>query len=140
MTVTLDPDVKAITDRLIALGYGTAVGKDIWPNKHLPATPPAAVNMIAVIPLSIRNPDLYDLGNMICYPGIQVQVRNLSYELAVSTLEAIRTALHMYQPPGYVICKTTRSRVNDVTTPEEINATNGPIYRVSVDFELTRAP
>lgn len=137
--VVIDPDVQAITDFLIANGYGTALGTDIWPNGHLPATPPFAVNMIAVIAMSIRPPDFYDQGNLICYPGIQVQVRNTDYELAVSMCESIRQSLHMYIPPGYVVCRTTRSRVQDVTTPEELNATSGPIYRIAVDFELVRA-
>jgi hypothetical protein len=128
MTLVLD-----IASKLIELGFGTALGNDIWPTKHLPSEP---LNLVAIIPLAIKEPDWFDANGAIDYPAFSIQVRNTDYETAEANAEAIRRALDGVAIPGYVRCKTTRSRATDVTSQEDLAATNGPVYRFSCDFEL----
>jgi len=126
--------ISAITAALIAGGFGTAFGTDIFAYQF-PASP---LNCVAIIPLSGQEPVHYDATGSIDYPGLQIQSRNTSIKTAGENAEAIRQALDLATIGGYVICRTTRSQPSNVTGSEDLQTGGGPVYRFSVDFVLTK--
>jgi hypothetical protein len=73
-------------------------------------------------------------GTGVDYPGLQIQIRDTDAERAMSNSEVIRLALNDSIVGDYVVF-TTRSCPSDVTSPEDLGATDGPLWRFSVDFE-----
>ena len=71
-------------------------------------------------------------------PGIQIQVRYSNPSDAYAKAENIRQWLDQNPPTGYVLTLTTRSQPSNVTSPEDINMINGPAYRYSVDFIMSK--
>lgn len=127
--MTLIPDITAA---LISGGFGTAFGTDIFAYQF-PASP---LDCVAIIPLDGLEPDHYDATGSIDYPGLQIQARNTSIKTAGEKVEAIRKALDLATIGGYVTCRTTRSQPRNVTSPDDLKAGGGPVYRFSVDFVL----
>jgi hypothetical protein len=130
--MTLISDIAA---KLIAGGFGTAFGTDIFAYQF-PASP---LNCVAIIPLAGQGPEHYDATGSIDFPGLQIQARNTSIKTAGEKAEAIRQALDLATIGGYVICRTTRSQPSNVTSPDDLKAGGGPVYRFSVDFVLAKA-
>ena len=125
--MTLISDIAA---KLVAVGYGTAIGTDIFPFLF----PPSPLKCICIFPLGGRIPDEVQGDTGIDYPGFQIQVRDIDLEQAASDAEAIRLALNDTTAGNYTMF-TTRSQAIDVTSPDDLQATNGPLWRFSVDFE-----
>ena len=128
--MTLISDMAA---SIVSKGLATALGTDIF-GFRFPSSP---LNCICIIPAGGREPDLYDSSGAIDRPGMQVQVRNTDVLAAEASAEAIRRGLDLATISGYVICRTTRSRPVDVTSPDDLKADDGPAYRFSVDFILS---
>ncbi|MCK9569689.1 minor capsid protein [Candidatus Pacearchaeota archaeon] len=126
--------ISDITAALIAGGFGTAFGTDIFAYQF----PVSPLNCVAIIPLAGQEPLRYDASGSIDYPGLQIQARNTSIKTAGEKAEAIRQALDLATIGGYVVCRTTRSQPSNVTSPEDLQTGGGPVYRFSVDFVLTK--
>jgi hypothetical protein len=131
--------VTDIINYLVTLGYAKARGRDIFPF-FFPGKP---VNCLVVIDLNGMGPDYASSStisapNAIDYPGVQVQCRNTDLKTAYDTMEAIRKDLDLNPPAGYVTLRTTRAQPSNVTSPDELGAVDGPMYRFSVDFISSR--
>jgi hypothetical protein len=122
--------ISDITAKLIALGFISGIGVDCWPLRF----PPSPLKCICIIPLSGKVPSEEMGGTGIDYPGFQIQVRDTVELTALTTAEAIRLALNGSIAGSYSIF-TTRSQPSDVTSPEDLGATDGPVFRFSCDFE-----
>ncbi len=129
--MTLISDVAAA---LIAGGFATALGTDLFPRRF----PPSPLKCIMIKELDGKVPSEEMGGDGVDYPGFQIQVRDIDEAQAQADAEAIRLALNDTTQGSYSIF-TTRSQPSDVTSPEDLAATDGPVYRFSVDFETTSA-
>jgi hypothetical protein len=126
--------ISDIVTRLITLGYGTALGTDIFSYLF----PPEPLNCIWIKDgISARVPSEEMGGDGIDYPGFQIQVRNTDIQTAHDDAEVIRLALNGITVGEYSIF-TTRSDPQDVTSPEDLQATNGPVWRFAIDFETIK--
>jgi hypothetical protein len=122
--------VATIAAALISLGFGTALGTDIFAYQW-----PAGKTGYLIIPLAGRMPSEEMGGAGIDYPGIQIQTKHASMATAEANAEAVRLALNGITQGGYTIF-TTRSHAVHISAPEDIEA---GYYRFSVDFETISA-
>jgi hypothetical protein len=129
--MTLISDISAA---LIAGGFATALGTDLFPWRF----PPAPLSCIVIIPMSGRTPREVMGADGVDFPGVQIQVRSTIELDAYNDAEAIRLALNGSTAGAYSVF-TTRSQPSDVTSPEDLAVTDGPVYRFSVDFETISA-
>ena len=128
--MTLISDIVA---GLVAIGYATAIGTDVWPNRF-PSSPLKCV-MIKAMPGQIPSEEMG--GDGIDYPGFQIQVRDIDQEQAMLDADAIRLGLNNSTRGEYTVF-TTRSAPIDLTNPADLEATDGPVYRFSVDFDTIK--
>lgn len=126
--------ISDITAALISLGYATALGTDLFPWRF----PPAPLACIVIIPMSGKTPREVMGADGVDFPGFQIQVRDTVELDAYNDAEAIRLDLNGSTAGNYSIF-TTRSQPSDVTSPEDLAATDGPVYRFAVDFETILA-
>lgn len=124
--------ISDIVTALVALGYTS--GTDLFALRF----PAAPLKCICIILLDGKVPSEEMGGAGIDYPAFQIQVRDIDPEQAIDDAEAIRLALNDSTRGSYSIF-TTRSQPSNVTSPEDLSAAGGPLFRFAVDFETISA-
>lgn len=126
--------VQDVAAALVAGGYATALGADLFAYNF----PDLPHNAVCIIPLAGAPSDHYWHGSSgvgaIDYPGIQIQVRNVSKSVAETLAERIRIGLDGSEINNHIYCWTTRS------WPSYLGEDAGtPRHRFSVDFRLAKS-
>lgn len=137
----MTPNADIIRSLLIALGLGAAAPPTAWPVyvAYMPGSPD---NVVVIYDTSGRmDGRLMATGQQITHPGVQIQVRGVSYPTAFAKAQAIAEALDVQRRVEVVSGEFTYtlhniSRTGDVL-PMGIEQTDRPRHLFSVNAVLT---
>ena len=121
--------ISDIATAMIAAGYGTQLGQDLFAFRF----PPTPLIAYLIIPRSGRPPDSVMGGDPVDHQRLQIQVRDTDLATAEANAEALRRALDDTVTTGGRTIFATSSYPVDLTDEADIGV---GAYRFSIDYEI----